>query len=105
VSYEAVAVKLDARVPLGRFAILAQGGYLDVLSAGDVANDFPHAKVAGIEGELGASVTIVAGLEARVAADYHRYFYSLEATPGATFVARDATDQMWNARATVAYLF
>ena len=84
---------------------MAQGGYVDVLSAGDVANDFPHSKVAGVFGELGAAVTVVAGLEARVVADYHRYFYSLEQTPGDTLVASGATDQMWNARASVAYIF
>ncbi len=105
VQYESVAVSLDARVPLGRFAVMAQGGYIDVLSAGDVANDFPHAKVAGVAGEIGAAVTILTGLEARVVADYHRYFYSLETTPGDTLIASGATDQMWNARASVAYIF
>ncbi len=105
VDYQALALAMDARVPLGRFAVLARGGYLDVLSAGDVANDFPHAHVAGVEAELGASVALVAGLEARVVADYHRYFYSLGTTPGDTVVASGAVDQMWNARASVAYLF
>ena len=105
VSYQAVVVSLDARVPLGRFAILAQGGYLDVLSAGNVASDFPHAKVAGVEGELGAALAIVDGLEARLVADYHRYFYSLGTTPGDTLSASGATDQMWNAQARLAYTF
>lgn len=105
VNYRFVRASGDIRVPIGRFALFAQAGYLFVLSAGDVAARFPKATVGGVEGELGGAFTLLPGLEARVTASYRRFFYSMNPTPGDGYVAGGALDEFGGLLASVAYVY
>jgi hypothetical protein len=59
VDYRFVRASADLRVPVGRFALLAEGGYLFVLSAGDVAERVRGSTYGGVEAAVGGAVTIV----------------------------------------------
>jgi hypothetical protein len=105
VDYRFVRASGDVRVPIGRFALYGQAGYLFVLSAGDVAGRFPRASVGGIEAELGGAFTLMPGLEARVTASYRRFFYAMNPTPGDGYVAGGALDELGGLLASVAYVY
>ncbi len=105
VAYRFVRMSADVRVPLGRVALFCNGGYLDVLSAGDVGSRFPKASVGGVQAELGAGFRIVPGLETRLSGSYRRFFYSMNPTPGDSFVAGGALDQFFGLQASLAYLY
>jgi hypothetical protein len=105
VDYRFVRASADVRVPFGRFAVFGDVGYLFVLSAGDVAARFPSSSVGGVEAELGASVAIAAGFEARATASYRRFFYSMNPTPGDGYVAGGALDELSGLQGSLAYVF
>jgi hypothetical protein len=105
VDYRFVGASGDVRVPLGRFALFASGGYLFVQSAGDVSARFPRATVGGLEAELGGAFTLIRGLEARVTARYRRFFYSMNPVPGDGYVAGGALDEFGGLLASVAYVY
>jgi hypothetical protein len=105
VDYTFVRASADVRVPIGRFAAVADGGYLAVLSAGDVASRFPHASVGGVAFGLGGTFTIGYGLEAGLEASYRRFFYSMNPRPGDGFVAGGALDEFWGFQGKVAYVY
>ncbi len=105
VDYRFVRASADARVPIGRFSIFADLGYLFVLSGGPVAERFPKSSVGGIEAELGGSFTIVSSLEARLTASYRRFFYAMNPTPGDGYVAGGALDELSGLQGGLAYVF
>jgi hypothetical protein len=105
VAYRYLGANADVRVPIGRFAVMARGGYLDVLSAGDVAARFPRATVGGVDFGVGASVAIAYGLEARIQGSYGRFFYAMNPRPGDAYVAGGALDESWVGEAKLAYVF
>jgi hypothetical protein len=105
VDYRFVRASADARVPLGRFAVFGDVGYLFVLSAGDVAARFPKSSVGGVAAEVGGAVAIAAGFEARVTASYRRFFYTMNPTPGDGYVAGGALDELSGLQASLAYVF
>jgi hypothetical protein len=105
VTYQFVRASADVRVPIGRFAAVANGGYLGVLSAGDVASRFPRANVGGVDFGIGAAFEIASGFEARLEGSYRRVFYAMNPRPGDPFVAGGALDEFWGAEAKVAYVF
>jgi hypothetical protein len=105
VDYQANRAAVDVRVPLGKFALLAGAGFRAVLSGGEVESRFRSPTVQGIDGELGASLTVASGWEMRVVLDYERYFYAFEPAPGDVYVAGGALDQFFGARLALAYIF
>jgi hypothetical protein len=105
VDYRFARVSADARMPLGRFAVFGEFGYLAVLAAGDVAARFPKASVAGVEADLGGSIAIGWGLEARVTASYRRFFYTMNPTPGDAYVAGGALDELAGLQGGLAYVY
>ena len=105
VDYRANRTAVDVRVPFGSFALLAGAGFRAVLSAGDVGARFRSTSVEGVDGELGASVTLAPGWEARLLLDYERYFYAFQPVPGDGYVAGGALDQFFGGRLAVAYVF
>ena len=105
VTYDFVQASGDVRVPIGRFSVTARGGYLGVLSAGEVASRFPRASVAGVDFGLGGGFDIGSGFEARLEAAYRRFFYAMNTRPGDAVVAGGALDELWGAQAKVAYVF
>jgi hypothetical protein len=84
VDYRFVRTSADLRVPIGRVAFIADGGFLAVLSAGDVSARVRGTTFGGVEAQLGGAVTIVPGLEGRLIASYRRFFYSMRPIPGDT---------------------
>lgn len=105
VAYRYVRPALDARVAFGRFAIEAQVGYDAIVSAGSVADRFPHAKVGGVDASLGPTFAITRQWEIGLAASYRRFFYSMHPEPGDAFVAGGALDEMMGLSGSVAYVF
>jgi hypothetical protein len=105
VSYSFVRASGDVRVPIGRFAVMANGGYLGVLSAGEVASRFPRSSVGGVELGVGGAFEIGSGFEARLEGSYRRFFYAMNPRPGDEFVAGGGLDELWGVDAKVAYVF
>ena len=105
VDYRANRTEADVHIPFGRFALLAGAAFRAVLSAGDVQSRFRTPSVNGVDGELGASATVVTGWEARVVLDYERYFYAFQPIPGDGYIAGGALDQFFGGRLAVAYVF
>jgi hypothetical protein len=105
VSYQFVSAEADVRVPIGRFAVTGGGGYLFVLSAGDVSERFPQSSVGGIDANLGGAFTIIPGLEARLNVSYRRFFYSMNPVPGDSYVAGGALDEFWGLSGSLAYVY
>jgi len=76
-----------------------------VLSAGAVADRFPHASVGGVEAAAGGAFRIRPGLEARATVSYRRFFYAANPVPGDTFVAGGAVDELASIDGSLAYVF
>jgi hypothetical protein len=105
VDYRANRIGVDVRVPFGKLAAVAGLGFRAVLSAGEVEARFHSPSVEGIDGELGASLAVAPGWEARAVLDYERYFYSFQPVPGDEYVAGGALDQFFGGRLVIAYVF
>jgi len=105
VDYRANRIGADVRIPFGSFALLAGAAFRAVLSAGDVQSRFRAPSVDGVDGEVGASMTVASGWEARLVADYERYFYGFQPMPGDGYVAGGALDQFFGGRLAVAYVY
>jgi hypothetical protein len=105
VSYQFVSAEGEVRIPIRRFAVTAGGGYLFVLSAGDVAQRFPQASEGGIDANLQGAFTILPGLEARLTVSYRRFFYSMNPVPGDSYVAGGALDEFWRLNGSLAYVY
>lgn len=105
VDYRFVRASVDARVPLGSFALFAGGAYDAVLSAGSVADRFPRAKVGGVEATLGASYRLTRAIEVVASASYRRFFYAMHPVPGDALVAGGALDELYGLQGSVAYAF
>lgn len=96
---------LDARLPLGPVAITAFGSYLGAISAGEVYDRFREPSVGGIDVGGGLTVPIVYGLEARLQAEYIRWFYAFGPVPGDDYVAGGALDQQVHIEIGPQYVF
>lgn len=83
---------LDARIPIGPVAITLFGDYLGSLSDG-LPDRFREPSIGGIDVGGGLTIPIVYGLEARLQAEYVRWFYAFEPVPGDDYVAGGALDQ------------
>ena len=106
VAYRFVRPSLDARVIFfGRFALTGSAAYDAVLSAGSVADRFPHAGVGGFEAALGPAFALSRAWELGVTASYRRFFYAMHPAPGDAHVAGGALDEMLGLQASVSYIF
>jgi hypothetical protein len=105
VNYQANRTGVDARIPLGSFAITAGAGFRAVVDAGPVAQRFRLSSVDGVDAELGVTLSVTRGWEARLLGDYERYFYSFKPVPGDAFVAGGALDQFFGGTFAIAYIF
>jgi hypothetical protein len=103
VDYAAVRFALDGRVDVGRLGFVAGAGYRHVTDVGGVAQSFPRAHAAGVDAELGMSVRVATGLEARLRFAYTRYFFDLAPEVGDANVAGGALDQMFGVNAGLAF--
>jgi hypothetical protein len=84
---------LDLRLPLGPVAITAFGNYNGALATGAVGDRFKDTKIGGIDVGGGLTVPIISGLEARLQAEYVRWFYAFGPVPGDSYVAGGALDE------------
>jgi hypothetical protein len=105
VHYKVLRGGVDGRFGRGDLSLQLGARYLEVLSTGDLATLFPHAKVGGVEATIGVADMIARGVEVSLDVTYTRYFYSLLPVPGDAYVAGGALDEMASVSLGVAYLF
>lgn len=105
VSYTFLRVGLDAWFPAGPIWLTLKGGYLGAVSAGEVYDRFTATSIGGIDLGGGISIPIVAGLDARIMAEYVRWFYAYEPEVGDAFIAGGALDQYIHLQVGPGYVF
>jgi hypothetical protein len=93
VRYKYLRAGADARFPFGQFAVTVAAGYMQVLSAGEYSDRFPHASIGGVDGQLGAAYAFLPWMEARLKANYTRIFSSANPQRGDTYIAGGALDE------------
>jgi hypothetical protein len=93
VRYTFIRAGADARIPYGRFAVLAGAGYMNIGSAGPLSERFPRLTVSGIDAMGGATVTVAPPLELRLIITYSRFFSQANPEPGADYIAGGTLDQ------------
>ncbi len=103
-AYSFARARLDARVPLGPVALVAAAAYLFVLDAGDAAARLRDTHVGGVEARLGVALPFGGPFEARLGAEYTRFFYSSAPVPGDAYVAGGALDQLMRGELALAYV-
>jgi hypothetical protein len=90
----AVRLGLDARLLVaGRFSLFFGGAYLVTTTPGEIYERFRSPSVYGLDGELGAAVAIVPGLEARLTGRYTRYVATFKPVIGDQIAAGGALDE------------
>ena len=90
----AVRLGFDARLLVaGRLSLLLGGAYLVMTSPGEIYDRFRSPRVFGVDGELGAALGIVPGLEARLTGRYTRYVATFKPVIGDQIVAGGALDE------------
>jgi hypothetical protein len=90
----AVRLGFDARLLVtGRLSLLWGAAYLVTTSPGEIYDRFRLPRVFGVDGELGAALGIVPGLEARLTGRYTRYVASFKPIIGDQIVAGGALDE------------
>lgn len=105
VQYSFMRVGLDGRFPIGPIAITAFGGYLGAIDSGAVHDRFTDPSIGGIDVGGGLTVPIALGFEARLQAEYVRWFYAFAPVIGDTFVAGGALDEYVHIEVGPQYLF
>ncbi|WP_437939375.1 hypothetical protein [Sorangium sp. So ce341] len=103
VSYVALRLGADGRLPVGPVALEAGAGYQAPLSTGALASYFREPSAGGVDLRVAVAVPFAPGLEARAGASYARFFYDFDAEPGDPYIAGGALDQLFGAHLGVAY--
>lgn len=102
--YSAIRAGVDARIPLGRPALMFGFDWIEPLSAGPVYDRFREPKVHGVGGKLGLFIKIASGFELRMAAEYQRFFADFDPVLGNAYIAGGALDQYLGFRLSAAYV-
>jgi len=105
VSYTFLKVGVDGRIPIGPVALSVFFDYLGAVSAGEVYDRFQGSSIGGIAAGGAFIVPIAAGFEARVGAEYDRWFYAFEPVVGDAYVAGGALDEYLHLTVGPAYVF
>lgn len=105
VSYLALRLGVDGRIPAGPVAIEAGAGYQAPLSTGELASRFRAPSAGGVDLRAALAVPFAAGFEARAGASYTRFFYDFDSEPEDVYIAGGALDQLFNVHAGVAYAY
>ncbi|WP_437725942.1 hypothetical protein [Sorangium sp. So ce861] len=103
VSYVALRLGVDGRLPVGPVALEAGAGYQAPLSMGALSSYFREPSAGGVDLRVAVAVPFAPGLEARAGASYARFFYDFDAEPGDPYIAGGALDQLFGAHLGVAY--
>jgi len=104
VDYSAIRAGVDARIPLGRPALVFGFDWIEPLSAGAVYDRFTGSKVHGVGAKLGLFIKIAGGFELRMAAEYSRFFSDFDPVLGDAYIAGGALDQYLGFRLSGAYV-
>jgi hypothetical protein len=90
---------------IDRLAITAGSTWQYVLTGGEItsAEYFQRATVMAVDFSLGAAVAIAKGIEARVSADWRRYFFAMNPMPGDPLIAGGAVDDNYGITAAIAF--
>jgi hypothetical protein len=104
VGYRFIRAGIDVRATHGDLSGFAGGGYLFMLSAGDMGGLFPRESVGGIEGRIGGAYALTPHFELSLALSYARFFFSMHPEPGDPNVAGGALDEMSRLSLGVSYL-
>lgn len=97
--YLAAYLGMGIRVNIAeKLAVKVHGAYLPIISKGEIATAafFPRTAAGGIEAGFYVAYDLYHGLEARVGADYQRFFFTFDPQPGDAKVAGGALDQYYN---------
>ncbi|WP_234023442.1 hypothetical protein [Sorangium cellulosum] len=105
VSYTALRLGLDGRLPAGPVAVEAGAGLQVPLSTGKLASYFREPSAAGVDLRAAVAVPFAPRLEARAGASYTRFFYDFDSEPGDMYVAGGALDQLFSLHVGVAYAY
>ncbi|WP_433933878.1 hypothetical protein AB3662_05540 [Sorangium cellulosum] len=105
VSYTLFRAGLDGRFPVGPVALALGAEYLMPLSSGAVYERFQGASVQGIGAMAGVMIPVATGIEARVLAEYARFFSSFQPEQGDAYIAGGAIDQYLGLRLAGAYVY
>lgn len=103
VSYLALRVGVDGRLPVGPVALEAGGGVQAPLSMGALASHFRAPSAGGVDFRIAVAAPFAPGLEARAGASYARFFYDFDSEPEDTYIAGGALDQLFSVHLGVAY--
>ncbi|WP_437550024.1 hypothetical protein WME97_05640 [Sorangium sp. So ce367] len=103
VSYVALRVGVDGRLPVGPVALEAGGGVQAPLSMGALASHFRAPSAGGVDLRVAVAAPFAPGLEARAGASYARFFYDFDSEPEDTYIAGGALDQLFSVHLGVAY--
>lgn len=104
-SYLAVRVGVDARLPLGRVALLLDGAYDAPLQGGPVYERQRDPFIGGVELGAGVALPLPLGFEVNLRGRYTRFFSSFHPVPGDEYVAGGALDQLYTFGGGASYAF
>jgi hypothetical protein len=107
VRYGAIRAGLTGAVEIIKPLSVELGlAYQGVLSSGEIgsATYFQHAQVGGADFTLSVAYRIIPNLEARLTAEYQRYWFTLNPNPGDPWIAGGALDEYKSVRVTVAWV-
>lgn len=105
VSYVALRLGLDGRLPVGPVALEAGGGYQAPLSTGRLALYFREPSAHGVDARLVLAVPFTPRTEARAGATYTRFFYDFDPEPGDLYIAGGALDQLFSVHLGVSHAY
>ncbi len=105
-TYHSIRAGITGRAQIiPRLAVTAGSTFHYVLSAGEITSQafFPRALTLGVDFSLGVAVALTRGIEARLAADWRRYFYTMNPMVGDMLVAGGAVDDHYGITASIAF--
>ncbi|MEZ4308264.1 MAG: hypothetical protein R3F14_09495 [Polyangiaceae bacterium] len=105
VEYQYLRAGADMRFPIGPVALEIGGGYRGLLSVGETGDRFRDTQALAFDALAGFAVTLPAGFELRLSADYTRVFYAFKPIPGDVYVAGGLVDEMLGARLGATYIY
>ena len=105
VSYRAVRVALDTRIPLGRVAVLAGAAFREPVAPQSISTQFYHPTGYAADATFGFGWMVVPGLEARLVSHAQRYSFAFRPPAGALFAPGHALDDGFSLRLGLAFVF
>ncbi|MCC6559106.1 MAG: hypothetical protein IT372_39785 [Polyangiaceae bacterium] len=104
VSYAALRLGVDGRVPAGPVALTAMMEFLGPLSSGEVYDRFRGASVLGVGCGGGVIYPAFEGVEVRLSIEYTRFFSAFTPELGDPYIAGGALDHFLGIRLAGAYI-